>query len=112
MPRKPHSDLNLADTMTVFTILGCPAAAGLAAASEKAGWSTMLFVVLGTAIGFAAGYVVQRLSYLLLATSASQSRTSLGWLFLFAYIILPMIVAFGALLTTAGITVWLARQIL
>lgn len=105
--------MNAAELSTAITVLGCPAAAVLAAASEKAGWFTVLFVAVGLAIGVAAGYGVRLLAGLLLAAAGgSHSRAWVGWTLLFAYTIVPMALAVGGILIICGITVWMVRHLL
>src|SRR6266516_7092874 len=55
--------MNAADLSTVITILACAAATGLAAASENAGGSTILFVTDGLGIGFLLSSGVNKLAY-------------------------------------------------
>jgi len=104
--------MNLADLMTVLTFLGCPVAAGLAAASEKAGWFTILFIAFGAAMGFAGRYCVGRLAYLLLFACCKQSRAWLSAPLFAAYMFAPMIAALGMMGLTSELTSWLVRHIL
>ena len=104
--------MNLADMMTLITCIGCPVAAGLAAASEKAGWFTALFVVLGVALGVGSAYCVRVVSYTVLFASCKQSKAWLGVPLLLAYMFLPMFCALGFLALSGGISGWLAKQLL
>jgi hypothetical protein len=69
--------MNLPDMMTLITFIGCPVAAGLTAASEKAGWFSLLFVALGVALGFGCSYLVRGVSYLLLFGGCKKQK---AWL--------------------------------
>jgi len=104
--------MNLADMMTMITLFGCPAAAGLIASSEKAGWLSILFICFGALIGFAGSYGVKSLSYLILFSGCKQSRGWASGLLFVEYMFIPMIVACGAIGLTATLTGWLVRHIL
>ena len=54
--------MNAAELNTVVAVLSCPAAAGLSAAAEKAGWSTVLFIAGGLAVGVGSGLAVHKLA--------------------------------------------------
>jgi type IV secretory pathway VirB2 component (pilin) len=104
--------MNASDLATVMTILGCPVAAGFAAVDARAGWFTPLFVIIGLALGFAASYGVRWLAYLLLAACGSMSKTWIGWPLLFAYTLLPMIAALGAMSGIFTLTLCSARHLI
>jgi len=104
--------MNNADMMMLVTILGCPAAAGFVAASQKAGWFTLLFVILGLAIGLAFGFVVSKTAYRILNSCGKQSRALLGWASVFAYLLVPLVLAFGAMAITGWLTLVFVRHIL
>jgi hypothetical protein len=78
----------------------------------RAGWFTPLFVIVGAALGFAASYGVRWLAYLLLAVCGSMSKSWIGWPLLFAYTLLPMIAALGAMSGIFAFTFWFARHLI
>jgi len=104
--------MNLADMMTLITFIGCPVAAGLAAASEKAGWFSLLFVALGVALGFGCSYLVRGVSYLLLFGGCKQQKAWLSVPLFLGYMFVPMIAAFGFIALAGGLSAWLARHVL
>lgn len=104
--------MNAAELNTLVAIVGCPAAAGLSAAAEKAGWYTVPFIVGGVAIGLGSGAVVHKLAYRLLAAGLHDKRAWLGWSLLFAYTLLPLALCMCAILSTGLLTIWLVRHIL
>jgi hypothetical protein len=104
--------MNLADMMTLITFVGCPVAAGLAAASEKAGWFTLLFIAFGVALGFGCSYCVRTVSYLILVASCKQSKVWFSVPLFLAYMFVPMIAAFGSLALTGELSAWLAKHLL
>lgn len=104
--------MNLADMMTLITFVGCPVAAGLAAASEKAGWFTLVFIAFGVGLGFGCSYCVRAISYLILFASCKQKRIWLSVPLFLGYMFVPMIAAFGFLTLTGGLSAWLAKHLL
>jgi len=103
--------MNLADMMTLATLLGCPLAAGVVAAHERAGWFSALFVAVGILLGLACSYCVHAVSYLILTTSCRQKTWLMALLFI-AYLIVPGLLALGLVLLTGCATQWLAIHIL
>jgi len=104
--------MNLADMMTLITFIGCPVAAGVAAASEKAGWFSLLFAALGVALGFGCSYCVRGVSYLLLFSSCKQPKAWLSVPLLLGYMFVPMVAAVGSIALAGGLSAWLARHLL
>ena len=104
--------MNAADLATLFTVFGCGGTAGLVAAAERAGWFTVLFVLAGLLVGFGFACVVNKLAYWLLDVCCRQSGTLAGWGMLFAYGLIPMLVAFGAIATTGWLTLLSVRHVL
>ena len=104
--------LNAADFATLVTVFGCAGVAGLVAASEKAGWFTVLFVVGGLAAGFGFAFGVHNLAYWLLDVCGRQSRAALGWACLFAYSVVPLLFACGAMALTGWVTFLFVRHVL
>jgi|SRR5215204_404231 len=104
--------LNAAGCATLVTVFGCAGVAGLVAASEKAGWFTVLFVVAGLAVGFGFAFVVHKLAYRLLDVGGRQSGASVGWAMFFAYTLVPMLVASGAMAVTGWLTFLCVRHVL
>jgi hypothetical protein len=86
--------------------------AGFVAASQKAGWFTLLFVILGLAIGLAFGFVVNKTAYRILNSSGKRSRALLGWALVFAYLLVPLVLALGAMAITGWLTFVFVRHIL
>lgn len=95
--------MNVAELSTVLTILGCGATAGLVAASEKAGWITAPVTVAGLAAGVGFAYAVHKLACRLL-DACSRQRGALAGGMLFAYTIVPMLAAIGAMMITGRLT--------
>ena len=106
----PVRGMNAAELNTIIAILGCPAASGLAAAGEKAGWSTAVFVASGLAVGVGSGKVIHKLSYWLLALGANEKRAWAGWMLMLAYTLIPLALAFCAIFGSGLLTVWLLRH--
>lgn len=104
--------MNLADMMTLITFVGCPVAAGLVAASEKAGWFTLLFVAFGAALGFGSSYCVHAVSYRILFASCKRTKVWLSVPLFLAYMFVPMIAAFGFMALTGGLSAWFAKHLL
>jgi len=104
--------VNAAELSTVVAVLGCPAAAGLSAASEKAGWFTVLFVAGGLAVGVGSGAAVHKLAYWLLALGAHEKRAWVGWTLIFAYTLFPLALSLCAMVGSGLATVWLVRHFL
>ena len=104
--------MNAADLATVLTVLGCAGVAGLVAASEQAGWFTVLFIIFGLAFGFGCAAGVHKLAYRLLGIAGRQTRASSGWAWVFAYTLLPLMTAFGAMALTGWLTFLILRQVL
>jgi hypothetical protein len=104
--------MNAAELNTVVAVLGCPAAAGLSAAAEKAGWYAVLFIAGGVAVGIGSGAVVHKLAYRLLAAGSHEKRAWVGWSLIFAYTLLPLALSMCAILSTGLLTVWLVRHFL
>ena len=104
--------MNLADMMTLLTLVGCPVAAGLAAASEKAGWFTLIFVAFGVALGFGCSYCVRAVSYLILFASCKQKKVWLSAPLFLAYMFVPMVAAFGSWALAGGLSAWFAKHLL
>jgi len=103
--------MNVADLATLLAFFGCPAVAGLVAA-RQAGWFTILFVVLGLAVGFAAAVGVHKLAYRLLEACLHPVRGLSGMALLFGYMLVPVMAAFGAMVVTGWSTAWLVRHAL
>jgi hypothetical protein len=103
--------VNLADMMSLITLVGCPIAAGLSAASQKAGWFTLLFVAFGIALGFGCSFCVNRVSYLILFASCKQKKALFHAPLFLGYLFIPMILAFGFMALTGGLAAWLAKYI-
>lgn len=104
--------MTFAELATAITIFGCGGIAGLVAASEKAGWFTMLFVLAGLSLGFGFGLVVHKLAYRLLRVGNKNSGAFGGWLLLFFSIFPPTAVAFSAIAITGWLTFMIVRQVL
>ena len=102
--------MNAAELNTLVTIVGCPAVAGMVAASEKAGWFTVLFVVAGLAIGVGAGFCVHKIAYRFLRIH--DKRTWVQCASLFAYLLVPMAILMCAIVGTGALTVWVVRHCL
>src|ERR1700756_934987 len=102
--------MNAAELATALTVFGCGGTAGLVAASEKAGWFSALFVIAGLAAGFGFGFVVHKLAYRLLAACGRQSGAFAGWTLLFAYTLLPLLLACGAMAITGWLTFLFVRH--
>lgn len=101
--------MNLADTATLLTVVGCPLAAGISAASEKAGWLTLLFVALGAGLGYGGGYCVRAVSYWLLFTGCKQPKPWLSAAGIIAYMLIPMFLTIAFTGLSAGLTGWLVQ---
>ncbi|MBP7827830.1 MAG: hypothetical protein KA236_14925 [Verrucomicrobia bacterium] len=104
--------LNAAGFATLVTVFGCAGIAGLVAASEKAGWFTVLFVAGGLAAGFGFAFGVHKLAYRLLDVCGRQSGAALGWVCLLAYSVVPLLIACGAIVLTGWLTFLFVRHIL
>lgn len=103
--------MNFADMMTLIAFIGCPVAAGVAAASEKAGWFSSLFVALGVALGFGCSYCVRGVSYLLLFSSCKQPKAWWSDPLFLGYLFVPMVAAFGFIALAGGLSAWLASYL-
>jgi hypothetical protein len=104
--------MNAADLATVLTVFGCGGVAGLVAASEKAGWFTVLFVAVGLVVGFGCAAGVHKLAYRLLDVAGRQTRAASGWAWLLAYTLLPLMAAFAAMALTGWLAFVIVRQVL
>jgi len=104
--------MNAADLATALTVFGCGGTAGLVAASQKAGWFTVLFTITGFAVGFGCALAVHRLAYRLLDAGRRQSGALTGWAIILAYTLLPLLMAFGAMAATGWLTFWSVRYFL
>ena len=104
--------VNHADSTTLGAFLGCPIIAGLTAASEQAGWFTILFVAAGLVVGSGVAYGVRKVAYLILNVGASQSNPWVGWPLLIAYCVLPVAISVGGMIVSRWGTIWLVRHLL
>jgi hypothetical protein len=84
----------------------------LAAASEKVGWFTLLFVAFGAAFGCGCSYCVRAVSYLILFASCKQSKVWSGVPLFLAHMFVPMVAAIGLMALTGGLSAWLAKHLL
>src|SRR5687768_1545292 len=100
--------MNVADFFMMITILGCPLAAGITAASQKIGWFTALFMAAGLLIGIAAGLGINKLAYLLLHSDDRQ-KPMIGLSLALAYLILPVVLASAVIAATAWLTALAAK---
>jgi hypothetical protein len=104
--------MNAADLATFLTVCGCAGVAGLVAASEGAGWFTVLFIAAGLAIGFGCAAGVHKLAYRLLDVAGRQTKAASGWAWLLAYTLLPLMSAFAAMALSGWVTFVIVRQVL
>ena len=104
--------MNWADLSMIVITLTTALTAGLSAASEKAGWSTALFVVVGLGIGFGLGVLARQLAYLILAGCCRQKRAIFGFGLLLLYIVVPMLILVCAIHGMGVATAWVVRHYL
>jgi len=104
--------MNAAGLATFLTVFGCAGVAGLVAASEKAGWFTVLFSAAGLAVGFGCAAGVHKLAYRLLDVAGRQTKAASGWAWLLAYALLPLMSALAAMAFSGWVTFVIVRQVL
>jgi len=106
--------MNLADLSVILITLATALTAGLSAGSEKAGWSTVLFVVVvvGLGVGFGLGVLTRQMEYLILAVACRQKRAFISFGFLLLYMLVPMLILVFAIHGTGVATAWVVKHLL
>ena len=102
--------MNVADFSMMLTILGCPLAAGIVAASHKAGWLTAIFIAVGILIGVAVGLGVNKLAYVLLHSDGHR-KPLISLSLVLAYMTVPWLSASAAIAVTAWLTALATKQL-
>lgn len=101
--------LNAADFAMLITFFGCASASGCVAASQRVGWFTIFFIAFGLALGYGFGFLVNRLAYRILHASRRQTRPIFAWALMFAYTIIPLLLAFAGIGVAGGLSYCIAR---
>lgn len=104
--------MNWVDLSFVATTLSCALAAGAVAVDKKMGWASLLFAIGGLSFGFGFGFAARWLGAWLLFRVSRQPHALATFAMLIAYLIVPMIIFFAAILATRWLTVLVASNFL
>jgi hypothetical protein len=112
--------VNHADGTLFTSMLLCPIAAGVGAVQSGAGWTMVLFVPVGFAIGVAIFRYCRRPLYAITGYGINvAAKMPRGWMrqvvslpFFLFYILLPMAIVWVAVLGIWAGSIWLVRQVL
>src|SRR5438874_2255954 len=104
--------MNWADLSPLLFAITTAVTAGVSAASEKAGWTTAVFVVAGLGVGFVLGLAVRWFMYRVLNAGCRQKRAIAGFSFLSVYLLIPVLLLIPVIHGTGVGTAWLVRHIL
>lgn len=102
--------MNLADLMTLITLVLSPLVAMAVAASDGAGWFTILYFIGGILLGWLAAVAVRALSYALLFGGAKSAGWLVQALCLLGYMFLPMLAMMGAVAGIGCLADYVARH--
>ena len=111
--------INHADGMIFTSVIFCPIAAGAGAAHAGAGWLTVFFIPIGLAVGIGIFRFGRAPVYAI--TGFGMNRASklprcfqpvIALPFLLVYIILPLVIVWGAVFGVWAGSIWLVRHLL
>ena len=112
--------VNHADGTMLTSVVFCPIAAGFGAARAGAGWLTIIFVLVGLAVGVGIFRFCRQPVYFVTGLGIRfSSRMPEGWVqqvvsvpFFLLYMILPLAIVWGAALGIWAGSIWLVRHAL